>query len=350
MLRLSVAIRKRSRKARRSPENGKSHSAVCHGESMHPYKLKTQAERRSAGPARKVISSWRLGGLSLWQLGKRVYGQVVKDEVLTRSAALSFFFAYALLPMLLFIVAVLGFFAQSQDFVSTFSARAAQVIPPSAFALLQKTVREIAAHSTGFKMVLGLGLAVWSASTGISSTMDALNHCYNVTESRPYWKRKLISLVLTVAMAALTILALAIVLYGTYIAEFTGARIGLEDATVTAWQIAQWPVALLFVAFAFALMYHWGPDLPRPWRWLTPGSLVGVALWIGASLLFRTYLHYFNRYSRTYGSLGAGIVLLLWLLLCGMAILIGGEIDAEISKAIAQRRVAEVEQEGRKAA
>lgn len=317
---------------------------------MRLHKWKLNAELPTQEKAEKKISPWRLGGLSPWQLGKRVYAQVVKDEVLTRSAALSFFFAYALFPMLLFIVAVLGFFARSHDLVTTLSSHAAQVIPPAAFALLQKTVREIAEHSTGFKMFFGLGLALWSASTGISSTMDALNHCYNVAESRPYWKRKLISLMLTVAMAALTVLALAIVLYGTFIAEFAGARIGLEDATVTAWQIAQWPVALLFVAFAFALMYHWGPDFPRPWRWLTPGSLVGVALWIGASLLFRTYLHYFNRYSRTYGSLGAGIVLLLWLLLCGMAILIGGEIDAEIRKAIAQHGMGQAKEEGRKVA
>ncbi len=317
---------------------------------MRLRRWKLKAELQTKERSARKISLWTLGGLSLWQLGKQVYEQAVKDEVLTRSAALSFFFAYALLPMLLFIVAVLGFLARSQDLLSTFSSRAAQVVPPSAFALLQKTVREIAAHSTGFKMVLGLGLALWSASIGISSTMDALNHCYNVTESRPYWKRKLISLALTVAMAALTVFALAIVLYGTYIAEFIGARTGLEDATVTAWQIAQWPVALLFVAFAFALMYHWGPDFRRPWQSLTPGSLVGVALWIGASLLFRTYLHYFNRYSRTYGSLGAGIVLLLWLLLCGMAILIGGEIDAEITKAIAQRERAQARPGGRKVA
>lgn len=301
------------------------------------------------GPRRQE-SLWRLGGLSLRQLAGNVFAQAIKDEVFTRSAALSFFFAYALLPMLLFILAVLGFFAQSQEFVATLSSRAAQVMPPTAFALLRNTVKEVAEHTTGFKMVFGLGLALWSASTGVSSTMDALNHCYNVTESRPYWKRKLIALVLTMVMAALTILSLTIVLYGTYIAQFAGERTGLQDATVTAWQIVQWPVALLLVAFAFALMYHWGPDFRRPWRWLSPGSLVGVGLWIGASLLFRTYLHYFNRYSRTYGSLGAGIVLLLWLLLSGMAILIGGEIDAEIAKAARRRRALEATPEGEKVA
>jgi membrane protein len=284
-----------------------------------------------------AASLWRLGGLTPWQLLKNVYEQFNKDEVLTRSAALSFYFAYALFPMLLFIVAVLGFFARNQALVNTFSYHVSLVMPPAAFALLSKVLREIAAHATGFKMVLGLGLAVWSASTGISSVMDALNHCYNVEESRPYWKRHIISIALTVALVGLTILSLVIVLYGTYIADFIGERTGLEHATVIAWQIVQWPIALLLVAFAFALMYHWGPDLRQPWRWLTPGSLIGVSLWIAASLLFRTYLHYFNSYSRTYGSLGAGIVLLLWLLLSGMAILIGGEIDAEIAKAIARR-------------
>jgi membrane protein len=279
-----------------------------------------------------------------------VYEQFNKDEVLTRSAALSFYFAYALFPMLLFIVAVLGFFARNQVLVNTFSYQVSLVMPPAAFSLLNKVIREIAAHATGFKMVVGLGLALWSASSGVSSVMDALNHCYNVEESRPYWKRHLISIVLTVALAGLTILSLVIVLYGTYIADFVGERTGLEDATVTAWLIAQWPIALLLVAFAFALMYHWGPDVRRPWRWLTPGSLIGVSLWLAASLLFRTYLHYFNSYSRTYGSLGAGIVLLLWLLLSGMAILIGGEIDAEITKAAAKRGAGKVRPEEKKVA
>ncbi|HEX7287173.1 MAG TPA: YihY/virulence factor BrkB family protein [Candidatus Angelobacter sp.] len=297
-----------------------------------------------------AASPWKLGGLTPLQLAKNVYEQCVKDEVLTRSAALSFYFAYALFPMLLFIVAVLGFFARNQALVNTFSYQVSLIMPPAAFNLLRNVMREIAAHATGFKMLLGLGLALWSASTGLSSVMDALNHCYNVEESRPYWKRHLISIALTVALVGLTILSLVIVLYGTYIADFVGERTGLEDATVTAWQIAQWPMALLMVAFAFALIYHWGPDVRRPWRWLTPGSLIGVSLWLAASLAFRTYLHYFNQYSRTYGSLGAGIVLLLWLLLSAMAILIGGEIDAEIAKAAAKRAVGEARRDEKKVA
>jgi peptidoglycan/LPS O-acetylase OafA/YrhL len=135
--------------------------------------------------------------------------------------------------------------------------------------------------------------------------MDSLNRLYYVKDTRPFWKQRLIALGLTVAIAALTIMALTIVLYGGDIANFVGRHVGLSNVTVMAWHVLQWPIALLFVVISFALLYYWGPDAKQQWQWITPGSLVGVLTWIGASLLFRVYLHFFNCYSKTYGSLGA---------------------------------------------
>ena len=151
-------------------------------------------------------------------------------------------------------------------------------------------------------------------------------------------------------MSALTILALAIVLYGSDIAHFVGSRTGLSAPIMMAWHIVQWPVALCFVVLSFALLYYWGPDVDQKWQWITPGSLVGVLLWVGVSLMFRVYLHFFNSYSKTYGSLGAVIVLLFWLYISGLAILLGGEINAEIEKAAARRGHPEAKAPGEKAA
>src|SRR5262249_54121202 len=138
---------------------------------------------------------------------------------------------------------------------------------------------------------------------------------------------------LSATMSALTIAALAIFLYGGEFAQFIGSRTGLSQATVRLWQFAQWPIALLFGLFALALVYNLGPHVHRPWHWVTPGSLLPVLVWVTASLVFRAYVHYLSSYSRTYGSLGAVMVLLLWLYLAGLAILAGGEIDAVIDRA-----------------
>ncbi|HSM86234.1 MAG TPA: YihY/virulence factor BrkB family protein, partial [Candidatus Limnocylindrales bacterium] len=134
------------------------------------------------------------------------------------------------------------------------------------------------------------------------------------------------------------------------IAQFVGSHTGLSSVVVLAWKFAQWPVAVFFIVLAFALMYYWGPDADQRWTWITPGSLFGVLLWIGASLGFRIYLHFFNSYSRTYGSLGAVIIMLYWLFITGLAILIGGEINSEIENAAARRGHPEAKQEGKKVA
>ncbi len=315
---------------------------------MHLYKF--HSRNQNIEQKKERLSPWKLGGLSSWQLLKRVYNEFDQDEVFTRSAALAFYFLSALIPMIFFLTAMLGLFAQSHDLQSGLLNYAARFMPPDAFNLLQKTLREITTSSTGMKLALGLVLALWSGAGGVSSIMDAMNRCYHVRDSRPLWKQKLIAIVLTVALSALTITALIIILYGGDIAQFVGRHTGLSTPMVIAWRIVQWPVALLFIVLAFALLYFWGPDAEQEWQWITPGSLVGVLLWIGASLIFRVYLHYFNSYSKTYGSLGAVIILLYWLYISGMALLAGGEINSEIENAAAEHGHPEAKEAGEKVA
>ncbi|HZU32910.1 MAG TPA: YihY/virulence factor BrkB family protein, partial [Candidatus Angelobacter sp.] len=303
---------------------------------MRLYNFKKETGHQ-AEVAKKVASPWKLGGLTAWRLGKRVYNEIDEDEVLTRSAGLAYYFVSALFPMIFFLMAVLGLFAQSHDLQASLLNYTAQFMPGDAYRLVQKTLQEIANSSSGLKLVFGLALALWTASGGVTSVMDALNRCYHVKDSRPWWKQRLISIGMTIAISALTILALTIVLYGGDIADFVGSKVGLSSITVLAWRIIQWPVAFFFVVMSFAILYFWGPDTHQKWQWITPGSLVGVLLWIGASLLFRVYLHFFNSYSKTYGSLGAVIVLLLWLYISGLALLVGGEINSEIENAAAEK-------------
>src|SRR5262249_32702242 len=270
--------------------------------------------------------------MSVPQLLRQVALGFAEDELFTRSAALSFYFIFAFFPMLLSLVVIVGFFARNQEVHAGLVSQFNKLMPASAVALVEKTVREISEHSSRWKLVLGLLAAVWSGSSGVSSIMDALNRSYRVRESRPYWKRTLVSLGLAAAISALTITALAVFLSGGNLAQIIGSRTGLSGATISLWQYAEWPIALFFVLLALALIYNLGPDLHRPWRWTTPGSLVAVLAWVAASLVFRIYVHYFSSYSRSYGSLGAVMVLLLWLYLTGLAILAGGAIDAVLCR------------------
>lgn len=299
---------------------------------------------------KQQASPWKLGGLTKWELLKRLYSEVIEDDVLTRSAALAYYFVSALIPMIFFLMAILGFIARNHDLQRGLLDYIGRFLPADAFNLIRKTLHEIAVTSTGSKLAFGLVFAMWTGSGGVSSLMDALNRCYHVKEARPWWKSRLIALGLTVAIAALTIVALIIVLYGGNIAKFVGSEVGLSSFAVLAWRIAQWPIALVFVTASFALLYYWGPDAKQQWQWITPGSTVGVVLWVGTSLLFRVYLHFFDSYSKTYGSLGAVIVLLLWLYISGLAILLGGEINSEIENAAAKMGHPEAKDVGEKAA
>ncbi len=301
---------------------------------MRFYKFGGESEHR-AKPIREKASPWKLGGLTYWQLLKRLYQEVNDDDVFTHSAALAYYFISALVPMIFFLTAILGLFTRSHNLELALLQYTAQVLPGDAYRLIQKPLHEIASSSTGLKLVLGLTLALWSGSGGLSSIMDALNRCYHIQEVRPWWKRRLAAVGLTIIISALTIVALGIILYGGTIADFVGSRIGLSAVAMMAWHLLQWLIAFLFVVTAFALLYHWGPDARQEWHWITPGSLVGVLVWIGVSLLFRVYLHFFSTYSKTYGALGAVIVLLFWLYISGFAILLGGEIDSEIGNAAA---------------
>jgi membrane protein len=136
----------------------------------------------------------------------------------------------------------------------------------------------------------------------------------------------------------LIISALVLVLYGGKIADSLAGHYGFNGAFTLAWKISQWPIVLAFLLLGFALIYYWAPDIhDQDWRWVTPGSIVAVVLWLLVSFGFRLYLHYFDSYSKTYGSLGAVIVLMLWLYLTGAAILIGGEVNADIEAAAARQ-------------
>jgi membrane protein len=300
----------------------------------------------------QVGSIWSLGGLRPIQLAKRVWAEIDHDNVLGRASELAYNFLLAVFPMLLVILSLLGFFAsRATDLRHNLFEYLARVLPASASELITKTINEVTNNTGGGKLTIGLLFAVWAASGGVTTMMSTLNEAYHVRESRSWIKIHAIALALTVALSMLVIGALLLVLAGGHIAEFMGAKLLLNTILVTSWKILQWPVALFFLVLAFALIYYFGPDVKEQhWYWITPGSVVGVLLWLAASFGFRVYLHFFDSYSKTYGSLGAAIILVVWFYVTGFAFLVGGEINAEIEHAAAERDHPEAKAEGQKAA
>jgi len=314
--------------------------------------MNTVDKTGTTAETKAIISAWRLGGLDWRTLGWRVWMELYAGGLLTHAAALSFYFLFSLFPLLLFLVTLLGFFAEAgTELRSNLLTFLSRVVPASASTLIYTTVDETAANAEGVRLWLGLVSALWFSSLGIAALSESLNAMYGVRDSRPWWRMRLSAVGLTAALVILILSALLLMLYGGEIGASTADYFNQGTVFATVWTIVQVPIAISFVLLAFALIYYFAPDLyDQKWYWITPGSVIGVALWLVVSFVLRVYLRHFDSYSLTYGSLGAVIVLMLWFYLAGVAILIGGKINAEIEGAAAQAGIPQAKEHGEKAA
>ena len=298
-----------------------------------------------------MFKSLSLGGLSWKELAKRAYSETLEDNILGYAAQLSYYFLLALFPALLFLTSLLGYFAGTDNQLRTGLFRyLSAVLPGEASQLVAKTVNDVTAGSGGGKLSFGVLATLWAASNGMTAISESLNAAYELKETRPWWKVRLVAIGLTLALSFLIISSLVLVLYGHDLADTIAVRFGLGAAFALTWKIVQWPIVLIFVLLAFAIIYYFAPDArDQDWKWITPGSIVGVALWLLVSFAFKTYLTHFGNYSATYGSLGAVIILMLWFYFTGAAILVGGEINSEIENEMAKRGAPDAKEKGEKA-
>jgi membrane protein len=274
-------------------------------------------------------SLWKFGGLTPLNMGKLVFKKIGDDELSTRSAALSYYFVLALFPMLLFLVSMVGVIAgPGSPLRDSIMSALGRLAPGSASNLVHAVVSQTFKASSGLKLAAGIVGALWAASGGMSAVVTSLNVVYRTKETRPWWKQKVTVVGLTLALAILIIVALVLVLYGGKIGQLIASHVGLGGVFRIAWKILQWPVSFGAMFLSYSIIYYFAPDLEeRSWYWITPGAVGGVALWLLASVGFRIYLHFFNNYSATYGSLGAAVILMLWLYITGFAILFGGQVN-----------------------
>ena len=300
----------------------------------------------------QIASLWELGGLSWRELFQQVWSGTNKNDLLNRAYELAYNFLLAVFPLLLCLVAVLGLFAsEGSKLQADLFFYFQQALPPAAYHLVVRTLNEITVNSGGGKITLGLLLALISGSGGVTQLMSTLNAAYEVREARSWIKVHLISLGLTIAMSLLIIAALLLILAGGWLIGLIVKDLGLSTGFLVAGRVLQWTVALAFVVLAFAVIYYFAPDVKvQHWYWITPGSVVGALVWAFASTVLRAYLHFFNIYSKTYGSLGAVMILMLWFYITGLAFLLGGQINSTIEHAAAEKGQPEAKAVGRKAA
>lgn len=267
-------------------------------------------------------------------LARNVLSEVLANSFLGRASELAFDFLFALFPLILFMLTLFGLFAShSLELQSDFLSYFADFLPPLAFQLLRKTTLELSADAGAGMLTFSIVMALWFASGGVYSMISALNLAYRVREARSWWKVRLIALGLTFSISILLLASLFVVLVSNHIVDWVGARLQLQPVVVVIWKASQWPATTFFVILSYSMIYFFGPNLTeRNWHWITPGSAFGALVWVLASVGFRIYLHFFDSYTASYGSLGAVMILLAWLYVTGLAFLIGGEINAEIER------------------
>jgi membrane protein len=237
--------------------------------------------------------------------------------------------------LILLLLTLFGLFAPrtvelQRDLLSYF----ADFLPAPAFQLLRTTIDELDATASGGMLTFSVVSGLWFASGGVSSMISPLNMAYRIREARSWLKVRTVALALTMLISILLFTALFIVLMGGHFVEWLGTRLQLQPMGILLWKTIQWPAAILFIVVSYSLIYYCGPNLKeRHWHWVTPDSAFAAILWLLASLGFRIYLHFFDTYSAVYGSLGAVMILLVWLYVTAFAFLIGGEINAEIERA-----------------
>lgn len=275
---------------------------------------------------------WKRGGLDWKTFGLRIWEESQRDEVLGRAAQLAYYFLLALFPALLFLTALIGLFPL-KDTMPELMQYLRTVLPADALSLLERYLENVVQGSGGDILSLGLLGALWASSSGVTAIMESLNVVYGATETRPYWKVRLIASLLTIGLAGFIILSITLILYGARIGEWIANIVGLGWLFLLSWNILQWPVAILLMLFALAIISYVCPNVDRDWRWVTPGSVCAVTLWLALSLGFKAYVEHFGNYNAAYGSIAGVIVLMLWLYLTGMVMLLGGEINAQIEQA-----------------
>ena len=273
-----------------------------------------------------IIKGYRVGPLV-----RATAKEVLSDNVMGLAAQTAYYFFFSLFPLFLFAAPLLGIIGDKQEMIATLMNQMAGTLPRGAVDLVRGVVEDVVlAEGAPGLMSVGALLAAWAGSNIFNALIDALNHAYDITETRPWWKKRMLALASVVAAGLVLLAATAVMLGGEALIQWLGDRTGLGDSAVLTWSVLQYPVALLLLIGAAWMVYYFLPNIRQDRRQVLVGAIVATVLWVIVTLLFRAYVVNFGSYSKTYGTIGGVIALLTWMYLSMLVLLIGGELNAEI--------------------
>jgi membrane protein len=289
--------------------------------------LSSATEQRAIGrvpgsPIRLTAGEWL-------DAVKRTAREFLADDCMGMSKEVAFSAMLAFFPAAAFFIGLLGIlhlFDKLQEFLAT-------VAPHGVIHFIETLQRDSKGGTSVIAFVVGGVGALWAASGAMAAVIKAVNKAYDRVETRPFWKLRLTAIVLVVVSALVTIGIVVLVVFGGPLGQAIADKAHLGGAFKLLWAILRWPIAFGAILIFFALVYYLAPNREqRSWKWITPGSLIGSALWLLLSGLFAVYASFSGTYSKTYGSLAAGVILLLWLNYTAMAVLFGAELNAELDR------------------
>jgi membrane protein len=274
---------------------------------------------------------------SSWRVIRRVVSASQEDEIFARAAQLGFLALLALFPSILGITAIIGMLPP-QVVSPRVMPYAQEVLPAESLSLVEGYLDQMAAGSGGKVVSASILGALWAASWGMMAIMASLNVVFGVPETRPFWKTVAIALLLTVGAAAFVLTSLSMILAGEQFTRWIINVTGFSGWGKPVWSLVRWPLVLVLLLMAVDLIYFWAPNTHQAWRWVTPGAIFAVLLWILFSLGFKYYVDHFINYNVVYGPLTGVIILMMWLYMCGLTLLLGGELNAALDSHSASSR------------
>jgi membrane protein len=298
-----------------------------------PLHRRGEAERRQRpGLAAQVREVLELGGLSVKEFAWRVINKVQSDDCFGEAAQLAYYFLFAIFPFFLFLTALLAYLP-IPNLMDQIMSLLAQALPTQALDLVRDNVTSLTTEPRGGLLSLGILVSLWASSSAIVATTEGLDRAYEVSDSRPWWKVRASAILLTIGFSLFIIAALILLMFGPHLGSWLAHAVGLGDIFEIAWNILRWPVIVVLMMIGLAILYYFAPDVEQEWQWVTPGAVFVTIGLIIACLGFSYYVNNFGSYNKTYGSIGAVIVLLTWMYLTGFFIIVGGEINAVIEHA-----------------
>jgi membrane protein len=291
--------------------------------------LRAVARRPASGSLKNFLRDLR--DLTSFRALKATVQEFQRDDALGLAAQLAYYLILALFPFILVLVSLLGTFG-SEELASEVLAYFQRVMPEQAYEIIRDYTANIIsgkAEAPGL-FTFGILFTIWAASGAFAALINALNRAYDVQETRPFWKVRGIAILMMLGLSVLVLIGVLLLVLGPQIGTAIANVFGLEETFLLVWDIARWPAALFFMIFTVALLYYFAPDVDQPFRWITPGGLIGVLLWVLASVAFNFYVSNFGSYNKTYGSIGAVIVLLLYLYISSLTILFGATLNATL--------------------